>query len=557
MRQWTPLLRYNINVIPIVEDSRILGYLSRQVAEKATFHGLKDLPVTEYMNSDFECVTPDAGVAEIQDRIVGENQRILPVVEDDKLVGIITRTDLLSMLVENPSIPQYLFDFPRRSGYVRKKNLASLMRERLSRNIIDALKSLGRVADDLEFNIYVVGGFVRDLLLRKQNLDIDVVVEGSGIDFALKYAESYADARVRTHKKFGTAVILFKNGFSIDVATARREVYESPAALPIVELSSIKLDLYRRDFTVNTLALQLNSRHFGTLIDFFGAQKDIKEKTIRVLHSLSFVEDPTRVFRAIRFEKRFGFKIGKLTQQLVDNARRIDVFRGLSGRRLFNEIRLMLSEQRPVLCIARMNEFELLPILHPGLEFNSELEDLLLRVDVVLNWYDLLYLENNYEKWKVHFLALADPLNPVEFEHLLKRLEVSKSMFNELSKAKYDAQDIPRRMPRQGELSRGEIYRLLEPVGIESLLFLMARTKRENLKKAVSTYFNRLKGTKLAVRGKDLRRLGYPPGPIYSKILDTLFMAKLNDGLQTREEELEYLKRVFPIAESSGNRVPE
>ncbi|MBI4773332.1 MAG: CCA tRNA nucleotidyltransferase, partial [Deltaproteobacteria bacterium] len=332
-------------------------------------------------------------------------------------------------------------------------------------------------------------------------------------------------------------------------------VYESPASLPIVELSSIKLDLYRRDFTVNTLALQLNSRHFGTLIDFFGAQKDIKEKTIRVLHSLSFVEDPTRVFRAIRFEKRFGFKIGKLTQQLIDNARRIDVFKGLSGRRLFNEIKLMLSEQHPVLCIARMNEFELLPILHPGLAFNSEVEDLFLRVDVVLNWYDLLYLENGYEKWKVHLLALADPLNLVEFENLLKRFEVPKTVLNELLKAKSDGQDIPRRMPLRGEPTRGEIYRLLKPLGVESLLFLMARTKRESLKKAVSTYFNRLKGMKLATQGKDLRRLGYPPGPLYGKILNALFMAKLNDELLTREDELEYLERVFPVAEQPAHRL--
>jgi tRNA nucleotidyltransferase (CCA-adding enzyme) len=202
--------------------------------------------------------------------------------------------------MEDAPLPRHPFDHKKGLGFVRSKNVASLMRERLSRKLIDLLKSFGEVADDLGYNAYAVGGFIRDLFLRRANTDIDIVIEGDGIRFAKRFAELNPGARVRTHEKFGTSVVIFPDGFKVDVATARREYYESPATLPVVELSSVKLDLYRRDFSINTLAVKLNKRHFGVLIDFFGGQKDIKDRAIRVLHNLSFVEDPTRVFRALK-----------------------------------------------------------------------------------------------------------------------------------------------------------------------------------------------------------------------------------------------------------------
>ena len=180
------------------------------------------------------------------------------------------------------------------------------------------------------FHAHLVGGFVRDLLLRIDNFDIDIVIEGDGIRFAKELARRFG-ARTRVHKEFGTAKVLFPGGFKVDVASARLEYYRAPAALPIVEHSSLKLDLYRRDFTINTLAISLNTNTFGELIDFFGAQRDIKEKSIRVLHSLSFVEDPTRVFRAVRFEQRFRFHIGKFTVNLIKNAVKMSFLAKIKG----------------------------------------------------------------------------------------------------------------------------------------------------------------------------------------------------------------------------------
>ena len=246
------------------------------------------------------------------------------------------------------------------------------------------------MADALHFNAYAVGRICERHFALPRNLDIDVVIEGDGIEFARTLATSLG-GRVRAHEAFRTAVVVLPDGKKIDVATARLEYYRSPAALPTVERGSIKLDLYRRDFTINTLAIKLNPEGFGTLIDFFGAQKDLKQKVIRVLHNLSFVEDPTRVFRAIRFEQRFGFRIGKLTSGLIENAVKMDFFKDLSGRRLFSELRQILEEEKPILALGRINEYNLLKLIHPKIVFDQALKRLLNSVEKVITWYNLLF----------------------------------------------------------------------------------------------------------------------------------------------------------------------
>ena len=159
---------------------------------------------------------------------------------------------------------------------------------------------------------------------------------------------------MRGYEKFGTAVVLFPDGFKIDVATARHEYYASPGALPTVETSSIKRDLYRRDFTINTLAVSLNTKTFGQLIDFFGGARDIKEKVIRVLHNLAFVEDPTRIMRAIRFSSRFSFGISKHTLTLMKGALKMQMFDKIEGKRLLNELIHILNEKNPLPALAMM-----------------------------------------------------------------------------------------------------------------------------------------------------------------------------------------------------------
>ena len=316
------ITRYNVNALLVTEKTNstetLCGYITRQVIEKVLYHKLGQAAVRDYMTTEVATVGPEADLLEIQEKIIDNKQRILPVMEDSTITGVITRTDLLNILVRQsqPNSDGALDSF-KEPAPAHTRNVLRFMKERLPSNLIRNLRQIGKVADEIGYGAYAVGGFVRDLFLYRSDEDLDIVIEGDGIDFARKYA-GLVGARIHTHEKFGTAVIIFPDGFKIDVASARLEYYKFPAALPVVEMSSIKLDLYRRDFTINTLAIQLNPEKFGTLIDFFTARKDIKEKIIRVLHNLSFVEDPTRVFRAIRFEQRFGFTIGKLTVGLIN-----------------------------------------------------------------------------------------------------------------------------------------------------------------------------------------------------------------------------------------------
>ena len=400
------LNRYSINALPVVDNARLLGLISRQIVEKGIFHGLKDHPVKDYMSTPVATVGPEDTLAEIRDKLVVNKQRLLPVLQEGEVVGIISRTDLLNLLIdigEETEESQW-------SQPLRKKSILSLMRERLPKPILSILAQAGQVAKESGFQAYVVGGFVRDLFIRQDNLDVDLVIEGDGIAFARTFAARYG-ARARVFQKFKTAVIIFPDGFKIDVATARTEYYDSPGALPIVEYSSIKMDLYRRDFTINTLAVNLNPEEFGMLLDFFGAHRDLKERCISVLHNLSFVEDPTRVFRAIRFEQRFGFRISKLTINLIHNAVKNNFFDRLSGVRLFHELELILHEENPIPAIARLAELDLLKAIHPRLWFDEGTRNMLERVQAVLSWMDLSYLEEKYERWLVYFLGLVEPLN--------------------------------------------------------------------------------------------------------------------------------------------------
>jgi tRNA nucleotidyltransferase (CCA-adding enzyme) len=259
----------------------------------------------------------------------------------------------------------------------KQGNLGATLRRRLPRRIVRLLREAGELADRLDLGAYVAGGFVRDLLRGHPNFDLDLVVEGDGLKFARALAEGL-QARVKVHKRFGTATVTLSDGFKLDIATARTEWYEYPAALPTVQPSSIREDLYRRDFTINTLAICLNGRSFWELLDLYGGQRDIKERIIRVLHSHSFIDDPTRIFRAIRFELRSGFRISDETLALIRGATRKAMIDRLSGRRLVAELRRLLSECEPRLAICRLAGLGLLRFIHPKLAWSRRLDGVLI-----------------------------------------------------------------------------------------------------------------------------------------------------------------------------------
>ncbi|MFP4036559.1 MAG: CBS domain-containing protein [Desulfobacteraceae bacterium] len=543
----TDMTRYNINVLLVTDhEERIQGYVTRQVVEKAVFFGLGYLPVREYMNIEYSAVGPEAGLKELQDLIIKNKLRILPVVENGLVLGVITRTDLLNILVGEPAQGDFLYDFRHDSGFVRKKNMSTLLRERLPQAIIQYLKEYGLVADSMGYNVFLVGGLVRDVILKRENLDVDLVVEGDGIKLAYAYARRHPEVRVRAHRKFGTAVIVHPNGFKVDVATARIEYYESPAAPPIVETSSLKQDLYRRDFTMNTLAVKLNPRHFGTLVDYFGAQKDIKERAIRVLHNLSFVEDPTRVLRAIRFEQRFGFKIGKLTLALMKNAVAINTFKDMSARRIFLELKLLLMENEPLRAVKRMDEFDLLKLVFPGLKLTPKLLNLLQEIEGVLSWFQRLYLEEPYQPWKVYFLGLTSPMSDTKLAELAARFQISEQEGLGLIKQRARTQQLAEGLYRLPEGDNYGVFALLSQYDTEVILYTMAKAPHENIKRKISHYFTRLRGTRTALGGKDLIKMGIQPGPVYREILDQLLKARMNEVLRNEEDEIRFVKKHYP-----------
>ncbi len=543
------LTRYNINALLVtktndlpVKEKQLIGFISRQVIEKALFHKLHQVPVKEYTSTDAETVSPDATITEIQNKIIGNKQRILPVIDQGVIIGVVTRTDLLNILAKqsekkNTAYPGEL----DKIIHARTRNVAKFMKERIQKRILNILISIGDVATKTDCKAYVVGGFVRDLFLYQKNDDIDIVIEGDGIAFAMLFAKQM-EGRVHAYKKFGTAVITLSDGFKIDVASARVEYYKFPAALPTVEMSSIKLDLFRRDFTINTLAIALNTNSFGILIDFFSAQRDLKAKSIRVLHNLSFVEDPTRVFRAIRFEQRFGFSIGKLTSGLIENTVKMDFFKRLSGQRVFTELRLILEEDNPSTAIKRLDDYNLLPIIHPSIKLTKKLMSLLDSVKNVVSWYDLLFLEEHYMRWAVFFAVLIHSLDNKESEDICTRFELTPQLKKIFTHEKYKADKCLDWLRRNMTLKNSTLYQKLSVFKTELILYMMAATEHEDVKKSISTYFTHLRETSISINGKDLIDMGLQPGPTFKTIMQAVFDAKLNGLLKTKKEELAFIR---------------
>lgn len=541
------LTRYNVNVLVVLDADDLLGIISRQVIEKGMHHKLEDVPVREYMTTDVGTVGPDAVLSEIQEKIIANKQRLLPVVENGRVIGVITRTDLLNTLLSEPAqIPEFALHTKEWEAGVRQRRVTKFLGERLPEETVEVLQAVGKVADSLGYNAYAVGGFVRDIFLYQENLDIDVVIEGDGIEFAKAFSASVR-GRVRAHEAFRTAVVILPNGRKIDVATARLEYYESPAALPTVEAGSIKLDLYRRDFTINTLAVKLNPDGFGTLIDFFGAQKDLKQKVIRVLHNLSFVEDPTRVFRAVRFEQRFGFKIGKLTSGLIENAVRMDFFKELGGRRIFSELRQILDEDKPLMALRRINEYDLLKMIHPKIVYNSSLESLLNSVEKVLTWYNLLFLEEPCRGWMVYLLALIRSLDQEAAGALCDRLALTDRYRRILITEKARGEEFLKWMALANLFKSSDIYKRLRPFHIETLLYIMASSTRDPVKRAISKYITQLRSTTILLTGNDLKEMGFEPGPVYRDILSGLLDARLNGEVKTRTDEAAFVRANWKV----------
>ncbi len=534
------MTKFGVNVLPVVRDGEYAGLISRETVEKAIFHGFKKNRIADFCSTEKLTVTADTPIREIETMMIEHNQKFMPVLEGRRIIGAITRTDLLRVLYEEFLKKRRVDKEETADIHFSSRNLSSWLRDRFPAEIFNILKLSGTVAESLGFNAYLVGGSVRDLLLGKQNLDIDLVIEGDGIRFAYILAEQI-NARVKPHHKFGTAQVK-RGALRIDIATARTEYYESPAALPKVETSSIKKDLYRRDFTINTLAIRLNPNDFGLLIDFFGGQRDLKEKTIRVLHNLSFVEDPTRSFRAIRFSERFGFRLSRHTAFLMKSAIEMNLFDKLSGTRLYEELLLSFNETSPVLTLRRLSDHGLLKVIHERIVFNKQLERDLESTAETLAWYNLLYLDQKIEKGMLYLMTLLSHLNDQERTDALARLSTPPKARNIILEGVRQQREIVAGLPARDPVS---LYHLLSDRELEIILFSMSSTTDAGKKKDISHFLVELRKVRPILKGNDLKKLGLPEGPIYSKILDKLLHEKLAGKLKTAEDEITFVKNNY------------
>ncbi len=528
--------------LPIIDEHNMpLGYITLDIVEKAMQFKLNKECVVEHMIDNIRYVSPDDSLDTVINIIIHDKQGLLPVVNNKGIVGVLTRTDLINILTEHimPDGLEYK---------IHTKNLSYLLREKLDKKYIELLKIAGKTANELGFKVFIVGGFVRDLLLRYQNLDIDLVVEGNGIKFAQVFAKRVG-AKVKTHEKFNTAILIFEDGLRIDVATARHEHYRSPGDLPLIMSASLKKDLYRRDFTINTLAISINPDSFGELIDHFGAQRDIKDKVIRVLHNLSFNEDPTRMLRAVRFEQRYNFKICKQTLKLLKKALKQKVMGETSKARVLLEFIHILEEKDPIKAIKRLDELGILREIHPALRLEYRNLALLQEVEKVLDWYtEFLFKKEKPEKWVVYFLALTDILGDTELYLLANELEIKGAAKKIFTYEREKARKILYYLKNKPYITRAEVYWLLKGQKLECILYMIAKARQNRLtyvKKHIIEYIQELSEVKPSVTGEDLKALGIKPGPIFRKILNRVLEARLNKEVKNKKEEIELIKKEF------------
>ena len=545
------MLGFNFSALPVIRNGKLSGIISRSDIDKAIHHSLKENHVKSYMSIDPIAIKTDTSMEEIQRLMIEHNIGHLPVMGSrNRLQGIVTREELLKMLHNNSISDQ---GYSLYSSALVKKNVKAIMEKRVPPFQQKLLEKIGITGKKLGCPVFVVGGFVRDMLLDIENLDVDIVVEGDGIRFGQELARKMK-GEFTSHQKFGTSVVLINklpSGWNvelgsplrIDVATARTEFYEYPAALPEVELSSIKQDLYRRDFTVNAMAVRLDGKFYGELYDFFGGEKDLGEKKIRVLHNLSFVDDPTRIFRAIRLSSRYNFKIEPKTLSFIHNAMNLALFDMLTNERIREELITMLNESEPIKAVKQMEKMGMLSCINPSLKLTKKTEDEFCRIQDVFSWA-ILYIKGGIRRWITYFMSLTGKLNIKQLEEITQKFKFPVQVQDVIFLAA--KKDPIAKKLKLKNLKNSRIYHILDHLAPEFLLFMMVRYKNTGIERNIALYITKLINVKVRLDGEKLIKLGFKPGPEYKRIFSSLLDAKLNNEIKDSvEEEIRYIKKHF------------
>ncbi|MBN2086109.1 MAG: CBS domain-containing protein [Anaerolineales bacterium] len=534
------MARYGYEGFPVVRDGRVVGLLTRRAVDRAVAHGMKRAHVETVMEGGSVTVQLADSITHLQQLMVEQGWGQIPVVspEGDHVVGIVTRTDLIKALA------------PGKGGMpAARRNL----REALEQNFPAArralLQAMASVADRQRMPLYLVGGVVRDLILGIPSHDLDLVVEGDAIGLVRSVAKEFG-GRIRSHDRFGTAKWLLRGvdpaklGLSaeavselpdsLDLVSARAEFYPHPSALPEVERGNLKLDLHRRDFTINTLALSLNAAHFGEVSDFWGGLRDLEEKRIRVLHSISFVDDPTRILRAVRLEQRLGFAIEPRTRDLITRA--LPLLHRVSGDRIRHELEAILKETAPENALHRLQELEILGQIHPDLTWDPIHAEHVRRARAFVP----------DPKWRLAGGGrdMVPPLSAWLTGHpcdalagILERLNLPKREATNILAAR---QSVDRLAVLPAEAPPSRVADLLEDVPEPALVGAILQSDGL-VRDRLACYLAEWRAVQPETDGSLLRTRGLPPGPRYREILHTLRSARLDGRISTAEDEARML----------------
>lgn len=536
------LVRCGHSGIPVVEGKKIVGIVSRRDIEKAQQKNLDHIPVKGFMQRKVISVTPDTPIRDVQRLMITHDIGRLPVVAGDTLLGIVSRTDVLTILhgSEVSNANRVLYSTTDPESLPSSRQIDSLLQQHVHTYVL--LTDVGQVAEELGMRAAVVGGFVRDLLLGAANEDLDIVIEGDGLMLSEELSRRW-QARLKIHANFGTAMLILPDGQKIDIATARTEYYEFPAALPTVKFSSLRQDLGRRDFTINAMAVDIMPDNFGQILDFFGGYADLQQGVIRILYSQSFHDDPTRIFRSVRFEQRYGFMLEAQTEALLKSGLTAKIWQNLSADRIARELLLIFKETRCRRILKRLEQLRILAALFPAVLLDQVIWAGLRRAQQVR------YVVMNYLSmdtfWLVVPMLLFHRLTGDEQAEYIAMLKLTSAQQANIVST-LSALDGTLARLQERHLSRAEIYEVLHPLSGEGLILvatLLCRHKPAN--RRMLTFLQELRGIKQVLDGEDIRRLGVEPGPIIGELLKTLQHEKLNGALLTKEAEIKFVKELL------------
>ena len=535
--------QYGHEGYPVVKDGEVQGLLTRRAVDRAMSHGMGNQPVNQIMESGDLVINADDSIQSLQRVMIETGWGQIPVRDPkrDEIIGIVTRTDLISAIgIENDRIHK---------PALKEKLEAALPSARLA-----LLRAVSEEAEAHGDALYIVGGFVRDLLLGSPSVDFDLVVEGDAIGLAKDLVSKYG-GRVSSHRRFGTAKwhldqdsdklkkILDRGAegnltlpSTLDFVTARAEFYTHPTALPSVRRGSIKLDLHRRDFTINTLAIRLDGRHFGQLLDHWGGGRDLEHGLIRVLHSISFVDDPTRILRAIRLEKRLGFNIEDRTYALLRQA--IPLLDRVSGERILHEITSIFNEPKFDEMLTSLHQRDLLSAIHPALCWDEWLEGKFILahdLDIPADWN----IEADIDFHTLWLCLWCFRLEKSQAEEVCQRLRLSMTMKDDI----LNSNDLGHRLSEGSHLSKpSEIVAVFDDYSETTLVSVWIAL--EHFRDQIVTYLTDWRNVKPVSTGDDLREMKLPPGPEYGQILWSLRAAWLDGDISEPREEKALLEQM-------------